>query len=207
MKPWTIPTVALAAGIATGLSIGWGLWSPKPAPPAERWEPPIRQEDGSLILERRPQSSARPAQQLPKGATLERAVQVTIAPHPKPPATPGPAQPEEAGLPPVMPPDPVRVDLSLVRMEDRTRRVIASSPDGTVVGGVDIPIEPATVAKVPRWAAGAVFGTTAFGDKATGAFLDRDAGPFRIGAEVTRNTYADAGRQAWEVRAKVGIRF
>jgi hypothetical protein len=57
-----------------------------------------------------------------------------------------------------------------------------------------------------RWAAGAVFGTTPWGDEARGMFVDRDFSIFRTGAEVTRNSYADR-RMGWEVRLRVGVCF
>ena len=40
---------------------------------------------------------------------------------------------------------PVTVDLSLVREKDGSKRVVASSPDGAIVSGLDIPIETLTL--------------------------------------------------------------
>lgn len=211
---WTGRTavLALAAALifAAGVATGWKFYAPKPAPPIT-YAPEVRQGDGSLILERKPQADPKPAQQVPKGARVERVVQVTVQPHPPGPSgevmgETSPSSLEVPAAPVAAMPSPVRVDLTLLRMPDQSRRVVASSPDGTVVGGIDIPLEDGRVVRVPKWAAGMVYGTTAWGDRATGAFLDRDLGPFRAGAEVTRNLYSE-GRQAWEVRAKIGLRF
>jgi hypothetical protein len=64
-----------------------------------------------------------------------------------------------------------------------------------------------TTPKERLWAVGGLVGTTAYGDKAVGAFVDRDFSVLRTGAEVTYNTYAMAQRQGWELRAKLGFRL
>jgi hypothetical protein len=100
----------------------------------------------------------------------------------------------------------VRVDLSLVRLQDQTRRVIASSPDGHVVGGVDIPIESPTPARTMKWAAGGLWNPA---DHTFGGWIDRDLGPFRIGPQIEQQRLsASAGSgttMAFAVR--VGVRF
>jgi hypothetical protein len=59
---------------------------------------------------------------------------------------------------PIMNCSPVDVDLSLVRMPDDTRRVFASSPNGTIVGGLDVPVAPAPTFRELRWGLQAVRG-------------------------------------------------
>ena len=199
------------AGIIIGLWTGWMLWQAPKKQIAEAPAPAIRQEDKSLILERKPDPSAKPAQKIPKGAVVERVISVELQSH-------GPSSEAPAGIigstPMDLPASPslqrsnIRVDLTLVRLQDGSRRVIASSPDAEVVGGLDIPTVPiASPHRELKWAAGEVYGTTAWGDKAVGGFLDRDLAFARVGAEVTKNTYALASRTGWEVRAKFGIRF
>ena len=211
--------VGLILGLLGGLGSGWKLWSPKPAKP-ETPAVAVRQPDGSLVLERKPDATAKPAQIIPKGGVVERIEQVTIQPRAQ---TPGPSGADPAGTSGSAPADagqkptnplpgaltpcpPVRVDLTLVRMPDQSRRVVASSPDGDVVGGVDIPVENAVTPRVFKWAAGGVYGRTSSGGRSVGAFLHRDAAFLRLGAEVTRDTPASLPAQ-WTARALVGIRF
>ncbi len=196
----------LAAGIAVGLGIGWKLWSPK-APVVETYAPQVKQPDGSLVLERKPQADAKPAQQLPQGAKLERVVQVTVQPN-QPPANP--VSPRPSGSDVLAPAEtrppcpPVRVDLSLVRMPDLTRRVIASSPDGQVVGGVDIPVEAARPVRTLKWAAG---GSWDPANKTYGGWLERDLGPLRLGADLHQVREPAGGRVTWAGMVRAGIRF
>lgn len=85
--------IALAAGTAVGLTLGWMLWRPAPV----RLEPPApanRQTDDSLVLERKPEPRPAVPHQLPRGAKLERQIQVTVQPSavatdPTPGSSPG----------------------------------------------------------------------------------------------------------------------
>lgn len=207
--------IGAAVGLSAGLGFGWKFWRPKRV--TETQAPAVRQQDGSLVLERKPDADANPAQQIPAGAKAVRVVQVVVQPKAPllgpsaavPAPTPGGAQ--LAGANPVpstasAPVSAVRVDLTLVRMPDQTQRVIASSPDGTVVGGVDIPTESAVPPKVLKWAAGGVYGVSQSG-KSVGVFVDRDAAFLRLGAELTRQTFSTTVAPQWEIRGKVGIRF
>ena len=213
--------IGVGLGLFGGIGAGWKLWSSK-APKAETAAPAVRQADGSLILERNPDATANPAQQIPHGATVERVVQVTVQPRlpaygEAPAPTGGTDQPEggppvqstgtgRASVGPCPPCPPVRVDMSLIRLKDQTRRVIASSPDGDVVGGVDIPVESAAPARVFKWAAGGVYGASSGGGRSVGAFLHRDVAFLRVGAEATRDTFSTRPGE-WSGRVFAGIRF
>jgi len=169
--------------MALGWMLGWMLWRPKP-PQVETYAPEKRQSDGSLVLERKPQADAKPAQQVPKGARVERVVQVQVQPRnatpTAAPATPGPGPGSALSELP-----PVTVDLSIVRLPDQSRRVIASSPDGAIVGGVDIPVEAARQARALKWAAGYEFARSNWG-KSHSIVVQRDLGPLRLGGRVGR---------------------
>jgi hypothetical protein len=206
-KGLTAWAIILAAGIGVGLGIGWRLWRPE-TPKPDTYAPPVRQQDGSLVLERKPQEDAKPAQTVPKGAKVERIVQVTVQPHASPVLSlPSVSGASDSASAPARPPcPPVRVDLTLVRMPDQTRRVLASSPDGQVVGGVDIPVENAAPARTLKWAAGPSWNPA---DRTFGAWVERDAGFLRLGADLyqVREPLAAGGRTTWAGFIRAGIRF
>jgi hypothetical protein len=204
--------VVLASGIAAGLGIGWKLWSPK-APVVETYAPEVKQPDGSVILERKPMTPTEANKvvhlpQLPKGAKVEREVEVVVQPdQPAGPVSPRPSGSDVSAEPARPPCPPVRIDLALVKMPDDSRRVIASSPDGKVVGGVDIPTLPdAPAPRVTKWAAGGVYGVASGGGRSMGAFIHRDLAFIRAGAEVTHDTFTNLPGQ-WSARAMIGVRF
>lgn len=209
LEAWALAAVLI---FAAGMGAGWMLWNPEKVKvqKVEPAAPQVVQGDGSTILERQPNPNAKPAQHLPRGAKLDRVVEVVIQPN-QPIVEPLRPSDSDASIAvePARPPcPPVRVDLSMVEMPDHSTRVIVSSPDGTVLRGMDIPVRaPPAPPKVLKWAAGAVYGSTACGDTAKGAFIDRDFAFIRTGAEVTQNTYSNLNRQGWEFRAKLGIRF
>lgn len=218
--------VLLVVGLVAGVGLGWRLFTPAPAP-IETPAAEIRQGDGSVVLERAPDPLAKPAHEIPRGGTVERQVSVTVRPTPvrrpdltTPPAgsatvKPGiPTPRDSAGeiIPPAIPaadtvlcPD-VTVDLSLVRMPDRTRRVIASARGGTILGGLDIPVEPEpATARARPWAAGVVYDPNA---RSWGGFLDRDIGPFRVGAAVVQSRPVGVPMPPrWDVQLKAGWRW
>lgn len=193
----------VAGGLVAGLLCGWWLRSP-----ARLHEPPaasLRQADGSLVVERvdpttQPQ---KPPHDLPKGAIEERRVSVVVQPrkgvavpadhfsHPvkkvdsaeaarlvasddRPTCKPSLQVPDSCDCP------PVRVDLSMVRMPDRTRRVVASSPDGQVVSGIDVPSELLSVPRIPRWTVSAVAVADLDGIR-PGILITRRLGPIVVG--------------------------
>ena len=75
---------------------------------------------------------------------------------------------------------PTKVDLSLFQRPDKAERVVASSPNGTITRGLNIPV--ALVPKVPRvqrWSVSALRGyDVARGKSAWGAGLSYTRGPF-----------------------------
>ena len=168
-------------GVILGLLVAacvWGWLAPKPI--IEAPAPAARQADGSLVLERSPDKKAKPAHIIPKGSKTERIVSVDV-------------QPERADCP------LCRVDLTLVRMPDGTRRVIASSTTGSVLGGLDSPSAPLFIDKEHPWAAGISHGT---GTESWGIWIDRDLWRLRVGAEANKN-----GDEHYEARVKLGIKF
>ncbi len=192
-------------GIALGLGIGWKMWRPKPIPPAI-YQPPIHQADGSQVIEVKPDAHAKPPHLIPHGATVEDVVHVVVQPNqPAPPASLPPSG--SVALEPSRPCPPVTVDLSILRMEDGSRRVVASSPDGTILSAVQIPVEAAKPQpKVLKWAAGGSWNPQ---DHTYGGFVDRDFAFVRVGAEILqqRAPVVAGGGITWATQIKVGIRF
>jgi len=198
---------ALAAGLifAGGIGTGWMLWRPS-APKVESYAREQKQKDGSTILERKPQADAKPAHEIPKGAKAERAVQIKVQPSSSAAVTArtsGSSPEAAATIPPF---NPVTLDLSLIRLKDQSRRVIASSPDGAIVGGVDIPVEAARQARALKWAAG---GTWNPADRSWGAWAQRDVGPLVLGADAlqVREPVQAGGRLRWVGLVRAGIRW
>ena len=109
------------------------------APVIERVEyrPAVIQDDGSVIAERDPTPPDAPApHRIPRGNVEVRRVEVEV-------------QPDAPGCP------VCRVDLSLVRDDEGGQRVIASSPNGSILRALDVPILPGLLPPPVRpWAAG-----------------------------------------------------
>ena len=188
---------AVVVLILIGLAIGWKFFAPD-LPKPEIYAPLSVQDDGSKVLERKHQHDAKPAHKIPDGAKVERIVKIEVRSLPE--KAPSASQ-EGSGLtdaPSKADCPPVKVDLSLVRLPDESRRVIASSSNGEIVGGVDIPVESARVYKELKWAAGVTVNPL---DSTLGGFLDRDLGPFRLGAEVNQI------KDGIDARLKAGMRF
>ena len=191
MPRWLVSLLLMIAALVTAAALGWWLGQPAPiveAPAAEQ-----RQADGSIVLERRPDAKARPKHLIPPKAKLERVAQVTV----QPAAVPVSGEPCP----------PVSLDLSLVREDDGGRRLLASSPDGTIVGGVDVPVETAAPPPKPlRWAAGLSWSPV---DDTYGVWAERDVSLFaaaaRVGVDINQTrTGPDTGIEA---RVRVGFAF
>ncbi len=191
MPRWMIYLLLALAALISAAGLGWWLGQPDPViekPAAEQ-----RQGDGSVVLERRPDPAAKPKQQTPKKAKLERVAQVTVQPAAAPAGEPCP---------------PVSVDMSLVREEDGGRRLLASSPDGTIIGGVDVPVDTAAPPpKTLRWAAGLSWAPSS---ETAGVWIERDVPLFkwaaRVGVDVNQ-TRLDTYETGAEGRIRVGFAF
>ena len=158
------------AGFVSGLGLGWKLYQPKPLPPsATAPRPEVRQADNSLVLERKEQPKAKPKMIIPRGDTLERTGEATVQPTEKPGELPRP---------------PVVIDWSLVKEPDGGARVIASSPDGTVVSGEDVAVtKPQQAPGARNWAAGLEYAVNSWGVSRS-VLAQRDLGPIRLGARL-----------------------
>jgi hypothetical protein len=200
-------------GMVFAFTAAYFIFIPGPIVP-EPYTPAKIQADGSLIVEKKPDATAKPAAMIPKGATVERIVKVTVqggTPISKFSGTvevteqtitksDNAAMLKEVAAPELVCP-PVDIEVAFVRNKDDTRSVIVSSPNGTVLSAVDIPVELAKPTPKPLlWSAGAVVNPF----KSTyGAYIDRDIGWFRVGAQINQASET-RGMETW---LKAGIRF
>ena len=205
--------IAAGIGLVVGLYLGRAIWQ-CPAPVQETYAPAARQADSSLVLERTPDPTAKPAAIAPKGGTVERVVEVTVAPRLSGPAARdrdsvraspnkiGDLSPRDSSVGLQPPPCPaLHVELALIRMKDGSRRVTASSPAGRILGGVDIPVEGARPPATPRrWVAGPL---VSIDWRQWGAYLARDVGPLQL---VVLSPPAPWGTQR-SLAVGVGLRF
>lgn len=168
---WIAGLIVLAGFLLGAYLVGVKTTEPTPedvSPQAAQSLP-----GGAAVLERKP--TTKPSKPKKPGTKVERDVSVTVKPD----------QPEC---------EPATVDLQLVR-DGEGRRVIASSPDGKVISGLDMPVEPAKFSESHPWAAGLSYGT----DRSAGGWIERDIGRIRAGVDLIRQ--ADGQAQA---RARVG---
>jgi hypothetical protein len=192
MPRWMIYLLLAIAALVGAAALGWWLGQPKPV--QETAAAAQRQGDGSVVLERRPDPAAKPKQQTPKKTRLERVAQVTVQPSAAPAGEPCP---------------PVSVDMSLVRESDGSRRLLASSPDGTIIGGVDVPVETAVPPPKPlRWASGLSWSPA---NEFAGVWVERDVPLFgrtaRVGLDVEQVRAVRDGSTGVDLRVRVGMAF
>lgn len=128
-------------------------------------------DDGSVLLHRDPGGRLDvPEPERPVGHQPVRSVEVEVLP---PPVT------VQAGAcPRTVTCPPVSVRLDLLQAEDGTYRAQASSKDGTVLSGIDVPRAPVLALEQRPWAAGVSYD----GDR-TAVFLHRDVGRLRVGVD------------------------
>lgn len=183
----------LALVIIAPAAVTW--WVMRPVHVIETAAPAITQEDGSHVIERKPDAKAKPKHQIPKKAKVERIEQVQVQ---------GVTPPEIAACTKVKCP-PVKIDMTLVRMDDNTKRVVVSSPDGQVLSALDIPVETAAPPPEPKkWAAGLSYDPA---KQTSGIWIERDLARIRVGADLNQTRQFIGGSTAVEARVRLGWVF
>lgn len=192
-------TLAICAAIIylLGVTTGWFLFHDRKvvqeaAAPAVQLAPSKSAPHGGVVVARMPDAPAKSAQVLPKGYKAVRVQQVTIQPEAAQKAA------DMAAAPNCPPAKPVTVDLTQIQTSDGGQRLAVSSPDGTVIGGFDVPIGSQSVVFAHRWAAGASYGT----DRTYGGWVERDIGRLRLGVDVLQLQDGRVG-----ARARIGLAF
>ena len=142
-------------GLGSALGYYAGFQANKPIQVQETYKPAITQTDGSVILERKPDAKAKPKQTIPPGDTVERIVSVEV---------------ETAE-----PTTHVAVDLTIVSEPDGGKRVVASSPDGRIIGSTDIPVAPILIPRVQNWTVGGLYSPST---RRYGGFVQYKKGPY-----------------------------
>lgn len=184
---------AIALLIAAGAVGGW--YFTKPGKVIETPKPAEAQADGSIVVERTaPAPKAKPKQVVPQGGKVERIGSITAQGE----------TPAEIKACTSVPCPPVTIDTSLIRMPDGSRRVVVSSADGTILKGVDIPVETLEVEEPKRWAAGVSLDPLR---QTMGAWVERDIGRVRVGVEINQTRQTLAGPVGSELRVRAGWTF
>lgn len=185
-----IVALALAGG---GAVAGW--YFTKPGQVIETAQSAETQPDGSTVIERAATTpKAKPKQQVPKGAKVERVGSITAQG----------VTPDEIKACTSVPCPPVTIDTSLVRLPDGSKRVIVSSADGTILKGVDIPVETQEVPEPKVWAAGVSLDPLR---QTLGAWVERDVARVRLGVEINQTRPQIGGPVGAEVRLRAGWVF
>lgn len=185
-----IKVIILALGLGLGYWLGYARFSPKPI--QETNAPEIRQSDGSLVLERNISETKIPKKRpiMPfTGSEWLRHTEVTIKPNASLIASNGEIK-------------PIVVKLDLIRLSDKTYRVIANAENGEVIGGIDVPIETTHYPDPPKWAAGGIILNNGYG-----AFIQRNIGAFLIGLDVTQTTHKAVNSKDLGYSLRIGVRF
>jgi hypothetical protein len=185
-----IKLVIQTLGLGLGYWLGYTRFSPKPI--IETNAPEIRQSDGSLVLERNISETKIPKKPpiMPfRKSEWLRHTEVTIKPNASLIASNGEIK-------------PIVVKLDLIRLSDKTYRVIANAEGGEVIGGIDVPIETTHYPDPPKWAAGGIILNNGYG-----AFIQRSVGAFLIGLDVTQTTHKAVNSKDLGYSLRIGVRF
>ena len=191
--------MAIAGGLVLALAVGGGVlagwYFTRPAPVIETAAVAEMQADGSVVVERATTTpKAKPKQIIPKGGKVERIGSITAQGE----------TPAEIKACTSVPCPPVTIDTSLVRMPDGSRRVVVSSADGTILKGVDIPVETLEVPEPKVWAAGVSLNPL---NQTAGIWLERDIARVRVGVEINQTRQNIISPTSAEIRLRAGWTF
>lgn len=179
--------------VAGGAALALYLSHPKNV--QETAKPAEVQPDGSLILERTITTpAAKPKQQVPKGAKVERVGSITVQGE----------TPKEIKACTAVECPPATIETSLVRLPDGSKRVLVSSPDGTILKGVDIPVETQETPEPKVWAAGVSLNPQ---NQTFGVWVERDVLRARVGVEINQTRQNLVGPVGAEIRVRAGWTF
>jgi hypothetical protein len=173
-----------------GVYIGYKVFDNKPNIVVQHSARETVLDENTKLLAKEPDKNAKADMPLPKGATLERIVKFTVkqkrlSAKVQEVVESGKQQGMDGGISGDKSLDelcpPIDISLALITDMDKQQRVEAYSPNGEIVGGIDIPVRDLTIPKEQnKWAIGASYNTA----KIKGIWLERDLGRIRLGAEA-----------------------
>ncbi len=185
-----IAVVLLSLSCLFGVFIGYKVFDNKPQIVVQHSASEKRIDKDTIILAKEPDKNVKADIPMPKGATLDRVVKFSVKQKAKPkdiqeaPQTHR-QQGDLGGKTGDKPLDelcpPIDISLALITDKDKQQRVVASSPNGDIVGGIDIPAHDLTIPAEPKkWAIGASYNSLKVG----GIWIERDVGRIRLGVEA-----------------------
>jgi len=203
----TFRTGIIAGLVCLGIGIGIGTWATialsKPKIITVKAEPQINLPNGAKALAVVPDANAKPAHALPAGAKANRTGDLIIQPLPTilDPIPANPGGPISNALPRVL------IDWTLADMPDGSQRMIFSSPDAEIVGGIDHPVQATRKIESDLvHAVGWHIGRGSDGTKRYGPSYEFDWKRIRLGADlslITRPTIRNEIEITWRILYRI----
>lgn len=194
--------ISLLLAFGSGLGLGWKLWMGKTTTVyREIAAPAIKLPNGGEVLEKKIAKKPSIKQELPADSTVLEEGSIIF--EPTQPVTPA----HHDGVPDQLaePPKKYTINFAIVKLGDNERRVVASSPDGAVVGGIDVVIDPPKQTAPLLNAVGVSYQP---GKAAWGLWATRDWKFLRLGAEVSQVKLPELqGKTNYTAAITCGIRF
>lgn len=185
-----LAAILLCMSCLSGVYIGYKMFDSKPEIVYQHSAGEVVINDSTKLLAKQPDKEAKADMPLPKGATLERVVKFSVKQKAKAKQSQEGTESgdvegkvggknSETSLDDLCP--PIDISLALILDKDKQQRVEAYSPNGEIVGGIDIPVRDITIPKeAKKWAVGMSYNTL----EVKGLWVERDVGRIRLGAEV-----------------------
>jgi len=188
-----LASILLCLSCLSGIYIGYKMFDNKPEVVVQHSAGEVVVNPNTKILAKQPDKDAKADMPLPKGATLERMIKFSVRQKAKQTQEGDSSQSTESrnvegkvggvsgetSLDELCP--PIDISLALILDKDQQQRVEAYSPNGDIVGGIDIPVRDITIPKeAKKWAVGMSYNTL----EVKGLWVERDVGRIRLGAEV-----------------------
>ena len=167
-----IGLIAVIIGLIGGFALGWRVYDRHETASAA-YSAPVAHKDGSVTLERKPDSLTAPATAIPQGDRAVRIIKIRVRDTVRVVIH---VRDTDVVCPPC---DEIPLDFTISTGKDGDH-VTAKAPAGVLVTGTDIPISGQIVRPHP-WRVGAALDP--FGRRG-GAVVLRDIGPFFLGASA-----------------------